>query len=620
MKNIFKLSLILLTVFITSCDKKEFAELNSKPSELSKAELRYSVTRSVEKMFENDYTIWFYSNFDYAFPWGQLTGISTGNDEQFVTMGPSGSQSRGLYLGVIPNTLDIRNTIDNLLDAETATTMQAMRAMTYAIQIQPAISITDNTGSMVYSEAGMAAYTTPVLLTPKYDTQAELFDIWLGELDEAIVGLTKENQFNIGSNDVIYGGDYAKWAKFCNLLKLKIAARLVNTDRARAIAIAEEVAASSVGVMSSLDDDFIYKRDIKYFGTGNGTQPGGAGKNVVDFLLANKDPRVRFLFTKNSFNAEVVQQFIEEGVDLPPYVAANVTLDGNGDFQEWAGAGEPWVRYYGAPLSPDAENDTDNDIYFRQAILNKIVIGGTEKTYGSTSSYSERITRTNMNFTFPTKIGRLLQVKDNYPGLNVILGSAAETNLYLAEFKMLGANLPSSAQDYFNQGVRLSVERLDALAKNNGDPYYNGDPVYATGDDNQLAGATMLVAGEIDALLAMPACDLSVDGLEKIYIQQYLNFAGTPGDFFTTVRRSGIPKTGSTIFPREAFLAAGTELTVPRRFVVAAASNGSKNYENEKISIEEQGFTGGTNDPSILNTERLWFDITNPSYGAGPKN
>jgi len=620
MKNIFKLSLILLTVFITSCDKDEFAELNSKPSELSKAELRYSVTRSVEKMFENDYTIWFYNNFDYAFPWGQLTGVGTGNDEQFVTMGPSGSQSRGLYLGVIPNTLDIRNTIDNLLDAETATTMQAMRAMTYAIQIQPAITITDNTGSMVYSEAGMAAYTTPVLLTPKFETQAELFDIWLGELDEAIIGLTKENQFNIGSNDVIYGGDYVKWAKFCNLLKLKIAARLVNTDRSKAIAIAEEVAASSVGYMSDISDDFIYKRDIQYFGTGNGTQPGGAGKNVIDFLVANKDPRVRFLFTKNSFNAEVVQQFITEGVNLPPYVAANVTLDGNGDFLEWAGAGEPWVRYYGAPLSPDAENDTDNDIYFRQAILNKVVIGGTEKTYGSTSNYSERLTRTEMNFTFPTKIGRLLEVKDNYPGLNVILGSAAETNLYLAEFKMLGANLPGSAQDYFNQGVRLSVERLDALAKNNGDPYYNGDPVYAAEDNNQLAGATMLVAGEIDDLLAMPSCDLSVDGLEKIYIQQYINFAGTPGDFFTTVRRSGIPKTGSTIFPREPFLASGTELTVPRRFVVAAASTGSKNYENEKIAVEEQGFTGGSNDPTILNTERLWFDITNPSYGAGPKN
>ena len=620
MKNIFKLTLLLLTVFITSCDKDEFAELNSKPEELSKAELRYSVTRSVEKMFENDYTTWFYNNFQYAFPWGQLTVKGGANDEQFVTMGPAGSQSRGLYLGVIPNTLDVRNTIDNLLDAETALTMQAMRAMTYAIQIQPAITITDNTGSMVYSEAGMAAYTTPVLLTPKFETQEELFSIWLAELDDAIAGLTKEDQFNIGSNDVIYGGDYVKWAKFCNLLKLKIAARLVNTDRAKALSIAEEVAASSVGYMSSLSDDFIYRRDIKYFGTGNGTQPGGAGKNIVDFLVANKDPRVRFLFTKNSFNAEVVQQFIEEGVTLPPYVAANITLDTDGNFQEWAGAGEPWVRYFGKPISPDAENDTAYDIYFKQSELNKIVIGDTEKAYGSTSNYSERITRTNINFTFPTKIGRLLQVKDNYPGLHVILGSAAETNLYLAEFKMLGANLPSAAQDYLNEGVRLSVERLDALAKNNGDPYYNGDPVYGVNDNNQLAGATKLVAGEIDALLATPACDLSTDGLEKIYIQQYINFAGTPGDFWTTVRRSGIPKAGSTIFPRESFLASGTELTVPRRFVVAAANTGSKNYENEKISMDAQGFTGGSNDATILNTERLWFDISNPSYGAGPKN
>jgi len=619
MKNIFKIALSLLLVFIVSCDKDEFADLNSDPSAISEPNISYSVTKAVEQMFANDYTVWFYNNFDYVYPWAQVTGEGTGNGEGVVEMDNSGDQYGNFYLGVFANTRDIRKQIEDASEEEKAK-MQAVKALTFAIQIQPAISLTDTRGSLIYSEAALAPYTTPALVTPKYDTQEQLFDIWLAELDEALIGLAKEDQFSLVNQDLIYGGDYTKWAKFCNLLKLKIAARLVNTDRAKALKIAEEVANSSAGYMNSIADDFMYKRDIKYYGTGNGTQPGTGGKNVIDFLVGNKDPRVRFLFSKNSFNAEIVQGFIDGGKALPTYIEPNVTLDADGNFQEWVGAGEPWVRYYGAPLAPDAKTDPINDPYFKQGELNRLTVGEFEKSYGSTSSFSERITRTGMNFTYPTVPGgRLLEIKDNYPAIEVILGSAAETNLYLAEFKMLGAALPESAQEYFNAGVRLSIERLDALAKNNGDPYYNGDPVY-TSEEDQLAAATKLVAGEIDALLATSACDLSVDGLEKIYIQQYINFAGTPGDLWTTVRRSGIPKTGSTIFPREAFIAGGNDLTVPRRFYAGTPTKDDKNYENQQAALSAQGFTSGTNDPTILNTERLWFDISNPAYGAGPKN
>jgi hypothetical protein len=31
------------------------------------------------------------------------------------------------------------------------------------------------------------------------------------------------------------------------------------------------------------------------------------------------------------------------------------------------------------------------------------------------------------------------------------------------------------------------------------------------------------------------------------------------------------------------------------------------------------GVTTGTNNPTTLSNERLWFDKENPNYGAGPK-
>ena len=618
MKNILKIILISLTFFFTACSKEKWADLNTDPSVVANPDLRYSVSKTIDNMFTDDYIVWFYNNFDYVFPWSQLTTTGIGNSESFVEMTNYGNQN--LYTSLIPNALDVRLRIDNM-SAEEKARMKAMRAITYLTVIQPAITVTDNIGSIVYTEAGIALTTNPPVLTAIFDNQQKLFDTWLAQLDTAINDLTAEvnNRFEIGTQDFIYRGDYKKWAKFANLLKLKIAARLVNVDRPKAIKIVESVVKSSVGYMDALEDDFIYNRGIRYFGTNNGTQPGSAAKNIVDFLVNNKDPRVRFIFTKNSFNAEVVQQFIDAKKELPSYIASNVNFDDDGNFASWKGAGEPWVRYYGVPVSPKKTFENQYDDYFKQSDRNRITVGSVNKTYSSTSSYTEFLTRSNLNFTYPTKVnGRVIEQKDNYPGYNVIFGSSAEANLYLAEFKLLGANLPKSAQDYLNKGVRLSVERMNAIAQNNRFPYYESDPVYS--GDMASKASIKLKNGEIDNLLTKPAYDLSSDALEKVYIQQFINFAATPYDMWTLVRRAGIFLTNSTILPREEFLGSGgNTLVVPRRFMINTPTEDSKNFQNAMKAIQEQGFTTGVNTPSILSQERLWFDKQNPNYGNGPK-
>ncbi len=617
MKNKYLIIFALLFTVTWGCDRDKFAELNTDPAALQEPDLRFSATKAIEQMYQNDYTNWFYSYFQYTYPWSQLTTVQGGNGPGFVEMGPYGSQD--IYDALIPQTRDIQYRIDAMTENEKAR-FQALKAITYPIQIQPAISNSDLTGSLIYSEAGLAPYTNPPLITPKYDTQEQLYQMWLGQLNESIEILsTAQDQFDFGQQDIIYGGDYDKWAKFCNLLKLKIAARLINLDRAKALTIAQEVANSPAGYMDALSDDFIYHRGIKYYGTGNGFWIGYGGKNFVDFLMDNLDPRLRFIFKKNSFNAEVVQAFIDVGKDLPPYVEPYVTYDGDGNFAGWSGPGEPWVRYHGAPVSPDELLKGENDVYFNQGTVFKISMDGVEKSYSGTSLFSEKLVRTTYNYTYPTKPGgRVIELKDNDPPLNVIIGTSAETNLYLAEFKLLGANLPDAAQDYFNRGVELSVKRMDALAKNNQLPYYNNDPVY-TDVDMAQAAATMLRDGEIADLLTNPAYDLTTDGLEKVYIQQYINFAPVPGETWTLVRRSGIPKKGSAYLPWEEFLSSGNELTVPRRFSIGTPTEDSQNYANEVEAINEQGFTTGTINPEVLNSERLWFDKQNPQYGSGPK-
>lgn len=613
MKSTYKIIFALILIIGIGCDRDEFAELNTDPSTLSEPDLRYSMTKAVEQMYGNDYTIWFYNNFQYVHPWTQVGTVDGGNGADFNLMGPTGGQN--LYGSLFPQTMDIRMRIEEMEEDEKAT-YQAMYGMTFPVQIATALTITDNTGSLTYTEAGLAPYTNPPLLTPVVDNQETLFNTWLAELDQAIAGLTTAEQFSMGSQDVIYNGDYAKWAKFCNLLKLKIAARLVNKDRAKAIQIAEQVASSSAGYMDALSDDFIYSRSIKYYGTGNGMWIGYGSKNLLDFLLANKDPRLRFIFEKNHFNGEVVQAFIDAEQALPPYIEPLVSYDEEGNFAGWNGDGEPWVRYHGAPLSPDATLDPANSIYFNQSATNKIE----NKTYSATSLFSEKLTRTSYDYTYPTKPGgRVIELKDNEPPLNVILGTAAETNLYLAEFKLLGANLPKSAQEYFNWGVELSVKRADKFAEHQQMPYYSNDPVYV--DENEAeAAATKLRDNELDELLTQAAFDLTEDGLEKVYIQQYVNFMNTPNDIWALVRRSGCPKKGSAYLAWEDVTVSGNEIPIPRRMTVGTPTEDDINYTNQMAAVQEQGFTSGTPDPTVLNAERLWFDKENPSYGDGPKN
>jgi len=425
------------------------------------------------------------------------------------------------------------------------------------------------------------------------------------------------DQFSLGNQDLIYKGNYEKWTKFCNLLKLRIAARLVNANRAKAISIAEEVGNSMY--MDELGDDCLYNGGVNYRGTGNGFGGGWigyAGNNLVEFLKTNRDPRLRFIFRKNNFNPEVIDAVIgTNGLDgLPVKVKESINLTTEGTFDSWKeGFEEPWGRYWGVPLSTEATTD---DEYFQQG--NKFFAlkpeGGGKKTYSWTSVLEEKNRRTTMTYTYPTKPGgAVLQTLGNVVPMYVILGSAAETNLYLAEFKLLGASLSKSANEYLQHGVSLSIQRMDDMAAAHENPYYAEDPALA----DPAEGAAKLKEGEIADLLLQEAYQLNgTDDLEKVYIQQYVHNINTPDNLWTTVRRSGIPKIGSAYFAWEDFKVSD----IPRRVVVHEPDPNDLMYDIVKAHQSAAGLTPNNNTPGVLNSERLWFDKNNPNYGAGPNN
>lgn len=117
--------------------------------------------------------------------------------------------------------------------------------------------ITDYWGPIPYFSAGQPALSVP------YDAQDKIYDDFFKRLSSAIGVLkTKTSETPYGSYDLIYAGDVAKWIKFGNTLRLRLAMRVSKVDPARAKTEGE--AAITDGVMtSSPSDDALIKRSTK---------------------------------------------------------------------------------------------------------------------------------------------------------------------------------------------------------------------------------------------------------------------------------------------------------------------------------------------------------------------
>jgi hypothetical protein len=77
---------------------------------------------------------------------------------------------------------------------------------------------TDTWGDIPYSEA----FQSNVIREPKYDRQQDLYPVLIQELKDAAAMINPANG-DLTRGDVIYGGDVAKWKKFANTLRLRMA-------------------------------------------------------------------------------------------------------------------------------------------------------------------------------------------------------------------------------------------------------------------------------------------------------------------------------------------------------------------------------------------------------------
>lgn len=114
--------------------------------------------------------------------------------------------------------------------------------------------VTDYWGPIPYFNAGQAGNSVA------YDAQDKIYDDFFKKLTASVTVLkTKTSESPYGSFDLIYGGSVAKWIKFANSLRLRLALRISKVDPARAKTEAEAAVASGVMTDSPSDDALIAK-------------------------------------------------------------------------------------------------------------------------------------------------------------------------------------------------------------------------------------------------------------------------------------------------------------------------------------------------------------------------
>jgi hypothetical protein len=531
-----------------------FGELNTNPSIVTEPDINYLLTFSEDRLMTYQGSEWVWENMEHLLRYTQHFSASP-----YELTGNVNTRYGAFYSSILPNLLEIRRQIDNMPDAER---YQNMKMITYLIEILQGIKVTDMSGAIPYTEAGLGRYE--VKFDPKYDSQELLFSTWLGTLNEVIQTLsTSTNQESYGNADIYYQSDWTKWIKLANTLKLRIAVRLENQVPDRTAAIFQEVMEDPVGPIDSEAAQMVFTHDT-YTPFGTGSDIGYrstryATSSIIDFLKETNDPRLPIYFSPNDLVGNYEEILAENNVSLPDFIDSD----------------DPLIEFQGGPADWTTAPEVAN--YFSNPL-----IAGSSRLF--------LMSEANPNF-FSPKVNNATGVF-----MDVVV-SYAETCFYIAELiqKGYGAGSSGSAEDWYKRGIAASIRTMNSIAE-------RALSTTAFDDDGEAV---------IMAYLEQPSIQFNgQNDLEKIFIQQYLNFLRQPNEGFVFCRRTGYPKDGSSYYPREPF-----NEPVPRRFWLG--DPGEVNRANWLNAMEEQGFTPLSQDVNDLNTERVWYDKPAPDFGEG---
>jgi hypothetical protein len=156
------------------------------------------------------------------------------------------------------------NVMSPLLEAErnAGTEFPEFIAWSKICKVEAMHRISDIYGPIIYTKFGKLTANGGV----EYDCQEVAYDAFFKDLDAAVATLTPlaqdpASRKSFTNFDLVYGGDYSKWVRFANSLRLRLAIRISKVDPARGKAEGEKAISHPLGVIISNDDNFLVTSD-----------------------------------------------------------------------------------------------------------------------------------------------------------------------------------------------------------------------------------------------------------------------------------------------------------------------------------------------------------------------
>jgi hypothetical protein len=268
MKTIIKISFgLLLVLFIMGCTKN-FDEINSNPNQPAEVTTPTLLTAACKGLCDDIYDEWWggRQSMLYAQYWVQRNYPS--EDRYAIRQNVNNQYWRLIYH-------DVKNLVQVIklnTDADTKAAAAIYGDNNNQIAVATIMKVwamqicADTWGDIPYSEAFKGDDPVNPIPTPKYDKLQDIYASFAKELKDA-VDMINLDATGFTSGDVVFGGDMAKWKKFGNSLRLRVAMRISNTDNyAAANAIANE---EGVEFMTSNGDNAAFE----YVGGGSTNSP-----------------------------------------------------------------------------------------------------------------------------------------------------------------------------------------------------------------------------------------------------------------------------------------------------------------------------------------------------------
>lgn len=292
MKNMKKYLLILASIIIASCASDEkFEELNKDPNNPTSVSSEALFTSATKALFDQMESTNVNNNIYRLLSqyWTETTYVDESNYDFNTRAIPQNHWSR-----------ISRDVLFDLQDAKKLASNDKQKAMISVIEVYAWQQMVDTYGDIPYTDALKGAEEP----TPAYNDDAAIYTDLIVRINDAI---TKLNGAGTGytSADIIFNGDIAKWKKFANSVKLKIAMRMADANNTAAQTAAQE--AVTGGVLASNSDNVI----LNYQGSTPNTNPlwidlvqtGRSdflpANTIVDYMNAKNDPRRAYYFDNN---------------------------------------------------------------------------------------------------------------------------------------------------------------------------------------------------------------------------------------------------------------------------------------------------------------------------------